>query len=104
MIALILFIFSAQAEPSLLMKNCNAGKASACFEYAYKRAVEGDQLAPLTFFEKGCDLKDGRSCYALDRVYKKLNQLVDDQKYLELSCKYSFGIATFSSVNNNANR
>ena len=93
MLLALFLIFTAYTEASTLIDSCNLGKASDCFEYAYKRSLKGDQLAPLTYFEKGCELKDGRSCYALDRVYKKLNQLEDDHKYLELSCKYSFGIA-----------
>ncbi len=96
-VILVLFFsfFSIQAEVSQLINGCNSGKATDCFEYAYRRAVDGDQLAPLTYFEKGCNLKDGRSCYALDRVYKKLNQLIGDPKYLVLSCEHSFGMGCF---------
>lgn len=92
---LILFLFIASTQASILEKGCKSGIANDCFEYAYKKSIEGDQLAPLIYFEKGCDLKDGKSCYALEKVFKKLNQNKNRTKLLQKSCEYNFAVGCF---------
>ncbi|WP_372655823.1 hypothetical protein [Halobacteriovorax sp.] len=89
------FFLLFSIEASSLVENCDGGLADDCFEYAYKKSLEGDQLAPLIYFEKGCDLKDGKSCYALDRVNKKLNQKKDSTDLLKKSCEYSFAMGCY---------
>ncbi|GEM_PF-6635455 len=91
----LIFLLSLSIEASSLLENCEAGIANDCFEYAYKKSIAGDQLAPLTYFEKGCELKDGKSCYALDRVYKKLNQKKESLDLLEKSCEYDFAMGCY---------
>lgn len=78
-----------------LTLECNSGNANSCFEAAYEYSKNGDQIRPVSLFEKACNLKDGRSCYALDKIFKKLKRSKGSDKYLILSCDYNFSKACF---------
>lgn len=93
---LILLTLLVQAKTIEELKlECTKLNANSCFEAAYLSSQKGQQVEPLNLFEKGCELKDGKSCYAVDRIFKKLGQFENDDKYLILSCNYEFSLGCY---------
>jgi TPR repeat protein len=92
----LIFISSIFSKDlSVLTADCNKGNANSCFEAAYEYSKSGDQIRPIHFFEKACELKDGKSCFALDRVLKKLKQDNGSDEYIDKACEFNFPKACF---------
>jgi TPR repeat protein len=79
----------------LKVSECSLGNADSCFEAAYEYSKSGDQINPILYFEKACNLKDGKSCYALHKIMRKLGQLKGDNANLVKSCEFDFARACF---------
>ncbi|WP_127718395.1 hypothetical protein [Halobacteriovorax sp. HLS] len=86
----ILINLTFSLEIKTLELQCSQGKANSCFDVAYGYSLKGDQVRPIQFFEKGCEFKDGKSCYALYKINKKLKQKMEEEKFLDFSCDYEF--------------
>ena len=82
-----LIVFNTLASSlDLKVSECSLGNSDSCFEAAYEYSKNGDQVNPILYFEKACELKDGKSCFALFKILRKLGQLKDDNTILEKSC------------------
>ena len=98
MIKIVVLLFTMtifSKDIGILTSECDSGKPDSCFEAAYEYSKVGDQIKPIKLFEKACLLKDGKSCYALDRVLKKLKQSKEDGKYIDQACEFGFAKACF---------
>jgi len=93
---LILFTLLIQAKTlNELKSECLSSKSNSCFEAAYLSSQSGEQVEPIGLYEKGCELGDGKSCYAVDKIFKKLGQLKNDNKFLALSCDHGFSLGCY---------